>query len=247
MASKDTQTGEQKTPEEIGKELAESLAQADPADDEQPKPEAAAKAPRKQAEKKDEPKPEKAEAEKKAPKAKALKLNEIEGEVKDGEKIRIGVEVWGGANKGGTIIAPFVVPKKWIIAGPVARPDWVHAINIDTPDRTLCRLPTDWRSGRATYPDDAYITCQPCARRLIAVKKLDPKVHAQRKAARDAARKAAADRQAADKKAAADKAKADADAKKASAPARPSAPVETKAADKEAKPDPKPRRSRKAA
>jgi hypothetical protein len=213
------------TGEEASAALKAMLDEAAPKDDEQPKPVAG------NGDSKDE-------AEAKAAKKKVLALNEIEGEVKDGEKIRIGVEVWAGENKGGTIVAPFVVPTAWIIAGPQARPDWVHAINIDTSDRTLCRLPTDWQSGQATYPDDEYITCQPCARRLIAVKKLDPKMHEQRRAAREQAKadalKAVAARKAADKAAKAEKAKE-------AAPTRPSADAKPV----EAKPDPKPKRVRK--
>jgi len=222
--------------EEASKALNEALAQADPADAEQPKPVEPAKA--------DEPKTE-AEAEK--PASKKLGLSEIRGDVEDGKKVYIGVEIWGGANKGDTQNAPFVIPKAWKIVGPASRPGNVHAMNVDLPDRTLCRLPTNWTSGLVEYPDDKWITCEPCARRLIAVKKLTQADHDQRKAAAAKARDDAL-------KAVQARVKADAEAKakaQAATPAQPDEPKEEPKPDEpkppveptpkpEAKPDPKP-------
>lgn len=220
--------------EEASKALNEALADAAPKDGEQPIPAAAPVAA--------------PEAEKPKAKRTPLSLSEIRGEVKDGEKIYIGVEIWDGKNKGGTQNAPFVVPKNWVIAGPASRPTNVHAINTDLPKTTLCRLPTNWTSGIAYYDDDKLLTCEPCARRLIATKKLTQADHDKRKVeaqkARDSALQALAARLEAEKK------------KKEAAPAVQAPTVETpaeapkeeapKAApESDVKPDPKPTRTRR--
>lgn len=203
--------------EEASKALNESLAQADPKDSEQPTP---------------APAPAEASAEK--PKKAPLSLNETRGEVKDGEKVYIGVEIWKGDQQGKTQNAPFVIPTNWIIAGPASRPTNVHAINTDLPKTTLCRLPTNWTSGIAKYPDDTFLTCEPCARRLIIAKKLTQADHDKRREAatkaREDAQKALAARLAAEKQAKADAKKAEADKAKAAPAPAPEAPaVETPA------------------
>src|SRR5262245_37227779 len=77
---------------------------------------------------------------------KVLALNEIEGEIKDGEKIKIGVQMWGGANAGAVVNKTLVVPTDYFLAKAVKGVQ-VHVIDKAKPDRTICLLPTDWESG----------------------------------------------------------------------------------------------------
>src|SRR5262249_6284582 len=103
-------------------------------------------------------------------------------------------------------------------------------MNLDLPKTTLCRLPTNWTSGIAEYPDDTFLTCEPCARRLIIAKKMTQAQHDQRRAAaikpREDAQAALAARLKAEKAAK----KAEADKAKAAPAAAPEAPtVETPA------------------
>lgn len=231
--------------EQAGKELNEALEAADPKDGEQPKPangKDAAPA---------EAKDEKAE-EKKPRTAKKLALSEIEGDIADGAKVRIGVQSFTAT--GGEVNRVLTVPKAFEIVGPASRPGNVHARDAATPERTLCTLPTNWTSGVTVYPDGTYITCEPCARRLIAVKKLDQAAHDKaRTDAQEARDKRLQDEaEAKDKKAAEDKAAKEAakqaakEAKPAETPAETPAPVEAKA-DPKPTPTKRTRRSRKAA
>lgn len=214
MAAREKKTDEAapvekpKTTEEASGELVEKLAEAA----------------------KDDPKPE----EKKREPVKKLALSEVEGEIADGAKVRIGVAKFlaPGHESGEYQNAPFIVPAKWEVVGAEAAPQWVHARDVAHPEKTLCRLSTNWVSGIVHYSDGTLLTCEPCARRLIAVKKLDPKVHEKLKADAVKAR---------DERISAEKAKKEAkkDARKGVVISAP-LPPEAEEPKTEAKPDPKP-------
>lgn len=125
----------------------------------------------------EEKKATEAKAEEPKPKKPALGLDEIEGEIKDGAKIRIGLlnafSPTPGEKNPPVIVKPLIVPKKWVLRGPMAG-GYVHAVDADRPEFTLCDLPTDWQSGTVNYDSrpDTPITCLPCARRLVVIKKI---------------------------------------------------------------------------
>lgn len=195
--------------EDASKALKEALDAAEPADDEQPKPKGNGK--------KDEAKPEK---------KKVLALSEVEGDVKDGKKVRIGVEVWSGESKGSTVIRTLTVPERFFIAKPV-RGAFAHVIDEAKPERTLCTLSTAWESGIERLPDDTFINCVPCARRMVAIGKITQADLDKRKKALEDAR-AKADAEAKAKREAEAKAKQEAKAK-ADAEAKKKADAEAKA------------------
>lgn len=180
MATRPNKPAEAKTPEELGKAFKEAMDAAEAKDAEQPKP-------KKNGEAKAEPEAEPKKATRQP--AKKLALNEVEGEIKEGGKVRVGVQSY--APGGGTVNRSLTIPKATEIVGPENRPQNVHVRDVDKPERTLCTLSTNWTSGVHVYPDDHFITCDPCARRLIAIKLLEEKVHeARRKADQEAREKA---------------------------------------------------------
>jgi hypothetical protein len=221
-------TAEGKTPEaDPSAALVEALAEAEAAEK--------AAAP---AEKKAKPAAKKEQAK---PKKKITKLSEIDGTVKDGEKIRIGVEQLGGDAKGAIVTRSLTVPKKYFLAKP-GKGNLVHVIDEEHQGRTICTLPTNWQSGIVRVKNDTAITCEPCARRMIAIKKItqaenDKRLKVMRETADRLVAEAKAKVEVAQKEKAEAKAKADAEAKAAIEN------VEQPAA----KPDPKPqgRRSRR--
>ena len=225
--------GEAKTQAEVEAELVDLLqknGEADQAKAEAEKPKSAT------AKKNGEAK---AEEPKKPAKKKKLALNEVEGDVADGAKVRIGVQSF--KQGGGEVIRTLVVPKAWKIVGPASRSRFVHVVDVDHPERTICTLPTNWASGMVEYPADTFINCEPCARRMIAINKMKEAEHEKR---RKAAEAAATKRREAEVEAAT-KAKAE----KAKAKEAEAAKTVEAAPEPEAKPDPKPsaRRTRKAA
>jgi hypothetical protein len=199
---KDAPAAPDKSTEELSAELNEKLAEAAPKDDEQPKPK------RERAKKRN------------------LALSETEGEIKDGGKIRIGLPTYD--DKGTTVTKTLVVPKTWKIVGPTARPQNVHVIDTEHPEKTLCTLTTAWTTGTTTYKAGTYITCEPCAIRMIAINKMT-------QAEYDKSKKEAQDKAKAEREAAVEAAL---EKKAAPKPAAPKA---------EAKPDPKPAAGKKAA
>lgn len=211
--------------EELSAKLQAMMDEAEPKDAEQPKA-VARKTSGKKAEAETPAKEEKPEKPK-------LKENEISGEITDGGEVRIGLPRLVDQSDGKLVTKKLIVPKTWTIVKP-NRGRMTHVVDTDHPETTLCTLKTDWVHGSTDLGPTGPVTCEWCARRLIALKKVTrSQLVARKKAAEAAALKAAADAKKAKEQAPAKKAEAEAKSGKSEAP--------------QAKPDPKPSSRTKAA
>lgn len=232
-AAESKQAAGEKASAELSAMLEQAAEDASPKDAEQPKP--AAKKNGGNGEKKGEAKKEPTKAEEKAeakPKKKKLtKLSEVDGTIRDGETVRVGVAMMGGAREGEIIAKAVVIPKKFSLVKPT-KGHMVHVVDDDHTGTTLCTLKTDWASGATVMPDETPITCDPCLWRMLAIKKTTQAEQTKRLA--DA--RAKADKLVAEAKAKVEQAKKD----KAAAEAK-----KTVAAQPQAKADPKPAAAKK--